>query len=129
MRKVIEEDFRLPEYRHAKVEDYEFREDGKLVRKDRWEMAVQKIRHLVGIETPEFEIPDVIEAVKALAWEYSASLEEWIKVEDSLPESYESVTIKLENGSILTDACYHSEHKNWTWNVLCLTSDVTHWKP
>lgn len=41
-RQVAELDFRLPEFRDAKVEDYEFREDGKLVRKDRWESAVHK---------------------------------------------------------------------------------------
>ena len=34
-RTVTEEDFRMPEFRGAKVEDYKFRKDGKIVRKDR----------------------------------------------------------------------------------------------
>ena len=39
-RMVTEEDFRMPEFRGAKVEDYEFRKDGKIVRKDRWERGI-----------------------------------------------------------------------------------------
>lgn len=42
-REVTEFDFRSPSFRDAKVEDYEFREDGGLVRKDRWEQAVRSI--------------------------------------------------------------------------------------
>ena len=59
-------DFRLPEFRDAKVEDYEFREDGKLVRKDRWESAVREIKSLVLGDTREFEIDDVVAAVRDL---------------------------------------------------------------
>lgn len=66
MREVTERDFRMPEYRDAKVEDYEFRADGKLVRKDRWERGIQRIRELVGINDLEFEISDVIEEVERL---------------------------------------------------------------
>ncbi|MNJ24237.1 hypothetical protein D3C77_186460 [compost metagenome] len=35
-REVAELDFRRPEFRNARVEDYEFRDDGTIVRKDRW---------------------------------------------------------------------------------------------
>lgn len=67
-RKVTELDFRMPEYRDAKPEDYEFREDGKLVRKDRWETGVNSIRHAVGIGIRgEWEISDVVQRVKRLS--------------------------------------------------------------
>ena len=67
-REVTERDFRAPEYRDAKVEDYEFRSDGALVRKDRWEMAIHKIRDLCGLGgRREFEIPEVVEAVRAIS--------------------------------------------------------------
>lgn len=65
MREVTERDFRAPEFRDAKVEDYEFRGDGKIVRKDRWEMGIQRIRELVNINAREFEIPEVVQAVEA----------------------------------------------------------------
>jgi hypothetical protein len=65
-RKVSEQDFRMPEYRNAKVEDYEFRADGKLVRKDRWEQAIHSIRDALGDNRREFEVTDVVGAVWAL---------------------------------------------------------------
>ena len=65
-RQVTESDFRLPEFRDEKVEDYELREDGKLVRKDRWESAVREIKSLVLGGTREFEIDDVVAAVRDL---------------------------------------------------------------
>ncbi len=65
-RQVTELDFRLPEFRNAKVEDYEFREDGKLVRKDRWELAIHEIKRLVLGDAEEFEIDDVVAAVRDL---------------------------------------------------------------
>lgn len=71
-RVVTEKDFRMPEFRDEKVEDYEFRDDGKIVRKDRWEMGIHSIRNRLaeaGVESVkgrEFEIKDVIEAVSML---------------------------------------------------------------
>jgi hypothetical protein len=65
-REVTERDFRAPEFRDAKVEDYEFRSDGKIVRKDRWETGIHRIRSILGDERREFEIDDVVNAVKAL---------------------------------------------------------------
>ena len=67
MREVTEQDFRAPEYQNAKVEDYEFRGDGKLVSKDRWEQGIQRIREIVGISAREFEIPDVVDAVRTMS--------------------------------------------------------------
>lgn len=66
-RAVTEQDFRLQRYRDAKVEDYEFRGDGALVRKDRWECGIGSIRFLVGINGREYEIDEVTERVRFLA--------------------------------------------------------------
>ncbi len=66
MRSVTEEDFRIPEFRGKDPKDYEFRPDGKIVRKDRWETAIHSIRHELGDERGEFEIADIIGAIKAL---------------------------------------------------------------
>lgn len=56
-RAVTELDFRKPEYRDAKVEDYEFRADGALVRKDRWEVGIRTICGLVGMSDRDFRNP------------------------------------------------------------------------
>jgi hypothetical protein len=65
---LSELDFRMPEYRHAKIEDYEFRSDGKLVRKDRWETGLRSIAYYMGFSSREgFEIEEVVEAVRNLA--------------------------------------------------------------
>lgn len=66
MREVTEADFRMEKYRDARVEDYEFRPDGALVRKDRWEMAVHSIRCLMELPARDFEIPEVVEAVERM---------------------------------------------------------------
>ena len=42
-RKVTLEDFIMPEYRGKNPDDYEFRGDGKIVRKDRWETGIHRI--------------------------------------------------------------------------------------
>ena len=68
-RPVTERDLRMPEFRHLNAEDlddYEFRDDGKIVRKDRWEMAVRSIRSALGDDRREFEIDDVVRAVRAV---------------------------------------------------------------
>ena len=63
---VTERDIRMPEFRDAKIEDLEFREDGKIVRKDRWETAVHSIRYALGDRRREFEVTDIVRAVAAL---------------------------------------------------------------
>jgi len=52
-RPVTEADFRRPEFRDANPEDYEFRGDGRIVRKDRWETTVRNIAAQFGAETRE----------------------------------------------------------------------------
>ncbi len=66
MRTVTEEDFRMPEFRGKDPKDYEFRPDGKVVRKDRWETAIHSIRAALGDRRREFEIEDIVGAVEAL---------------------------------------------------------------
>lgn len=67
MRTVTEQDFRMPEFRDAKVEDYEIRGDGKVVRKDRWEMGMRSIAHIIDLPMHgDVEIADVIEKVEKL---------------------------------------------------------------
>lgn len=63
---VTERDFRIPEFIDAVAEDYEFRDDGKLVRKDRWEQGIREIAFLVGFDGhATYEIQDVIVRVKS----------------------------------------------------------------
>lgn len=67
-RAVTERDFRAPEFRDADPADYEFRDDGKIARKDRWEIAVRSIAFIVGFHSRDgFEIPDVVEKVRQMA--------------------------------------------------------------
>lgn len=63
---VTERDIRMPEFKDAKLEDLEFRDDGKVVRKDRWETGIRSIRSILGDYRREFEISDVVNAVRAL---------------------------------------------------------------
>ncbi len=69
-RKVHERDFRVPEFRHADPEDYEFRKDGKIVRKDRFETGFRDIVSIMigprdgsGIG---FEIEEIVELVRKM---------------------------------------------------------------
>lgn len=65
-RVVTEEDFRMPEFRGQDPNDYEFRGDGKIVRKDRWENGIRSIRYALGDQRSEFEIDDMVKAISAL---------------------------------------------------------------
>lgn len=66
-RDVTEADFRMAHYRDAKAEDYEFRDDGVLVRKDRWEQAVRSIASAMGYEPRGcFEIEHLVCSVQML---------------------------------------------------------------
>lgn len=66
-REVTEADFRLPQYRDAKPEDYEFRKDGVLVRKDRWETSMKKIASLFDVDMRAgFECDALVFSVEVL---------------------------------------------------------------
>jgi len=65
LRKATQDDFLKPEFIGKDPCDYEVREDGKVVRIDRWEEAVQCIREIVGIPSgSDWEIEDIIRAVE-----------------------------------------------------------------
>lgn len=67
-RRVTERDLRMPEFRDF-TDDFdalEFRSDGKIVRKDRWENAIHAIRNRLGDCRKEFEVSEVVDAVGAL---------------------------------------------------------------
>ncbi|ENZ1687435.1 hypothetical protein [Pseudomonas aeruginosa] len=98
MREVTELDFRRPEFRDAKVEDYEFRQDGALVRKDRWERGVRAIVAALGWSRRDFEVEDVVSEVER-------HVGGWM---DADPEDFtdmllQPVDIKMPCGSVLTE--------------------------
>ncbi len=66
MKQATLRDFIQPEFRDKDPDDYEVRDDGAIVRKDRWEMGVRRIRSAIGDNRCEFEIDDAVSAVQAL---------------------------------------------------------------
>lgn len=131
-RPVTELDFRQPQFRNAKVEDYEFRADGKIVRKDRWECAIGSIRHLVGVDGREFEIDQVVDAVRKLARQE----EDWVPVQadSSDPDDWPSARIqgvlelKLSDGSRLSQVSFEPASKAWSWQGRPVLGDVLAWR-
>jgi hypothetical protein len=67
-RPVTERDLRAPEFRDCEPEDLEWRADGTLARKDRWERGIREIAGIVGINPRKsFEVADVVAAARELA--------------------------------------------------------------
>jgi len=67
MKIVTEQDFRMPEFKDADPNDYEFRDDGKIARKDRWEVGIRNIASILKFDVREgFEVKDVINCVQYL---------------------------------------------------------------
>lgn len=66
-REVTEFDLRAEEFKHPsfKPSDYEFRSDGKIVRKDRWEQGIRSLVEPAGFSLREFEIDAVVESITA----------------------------------------------------------------
>lgn len=92
-RQVTELDFRRPEFRDAKPEDYEFRDDGVLVRKDRWETGIHQIKSAVGIRGG-FEVSEVVEAVERLVGR-------WEDAEPDEDPGHQTIDLRLSCGTIL----------------------------
>jgi len=107
-REVTERDFRRPELRDAKVEDYEFREDGALVRKDRWETGIYQVASAVGMSR-SFEIGDVVEAVRRMRGN-------WEEAEPGEDPGAHVIDIRLADGSVLTD-CDRVAPCSYTWRA------------
>lgn len=72
-REVTERDLRAPEFRQGEPSEYEFREDGSIARKDRWETGLRNIAAITNIgNKPGWEIDDVVEVVREWARERKA---------------------------------------------------------
>lgn len=109
MREVTERDFRMPEFRDANPEDYEFRDDGKVVRKDRWETGMRHIVSILGKSRAQFEIPDVVEAVRKLVIDWY----------DPDPEDFpecDYIAVKLEGGSVLRNLERNGDGYRWAFS-------------
>jgi hypothetical protein len=65
-RQVTEKDLRRPEFSEGGPEDYEFREDGKLVRKDRFMRGMQDIAAILFGSRHQYEIDEVVNEVHRL---------------------------------------------------------------
>lgn len=63
---VTEKDLRAPEFQHGAPEDYEFRADGKIVRKDRFMRGMQDIASILFGPRRDYEVPEVVAAVHRL---------------------------------------------------------------
>lgn len=128
-RPVTERDFRMPEFRDAKVEDYEFRADGKLVRRDRWERGIHSIRFAVGLDGREFEIDDVVKRVEELA----ANEQAWVAMAECGDGDIVSASglfdLKLLDGSILKGATRNARTGEFTWRAMVIDSgEVQDWR-
>lgn len=112
-RTVTEADFRKPEFIDAKVEDYEFDDDGKLVRKDRWKTAIWDIKRIVDPDSRSFEIADIVAKVQELwnnvygfveadtpEWNFNQTLRSWSirDLQEEFPTGT-SVKILLSSGN------------------------------
>lgn len=71
-REVTEQDLRMPEFHGADINDLEFREDGKIVRKDRFQKSMRSIAYEVGLGRgrDSYECPDVVVKVKELVMQH-----------------------------------------------------------
>ncbi len=108
-RPVTELDFRMPEFRDAKPEDYEFRGDGKIVRKDRFERGIYKIASLLSLNgRAGFEIEDVIRTVENLA-EESTNWQAELTDEDWAYGKPPKIDVKLDCGSILRNVTRNTD--------------------
>ena len=130
-RKVNELDFRIPGFRDAKVEDYEFNSDDQLVRKDRWERAVNSIRHLVGVDSRRYEIKEVVDAVYELVQQNAG----WALIvpqepDDPVdaPEDGTPVSLMLADGSVLEGAVCSLDATSWTWRGADYTAEAVKWR-
>lgn len=65
-REVVENDLRKDEFKGVNPKDYEFRGDGSIVRKDRWETGIRNIESAITGGCREFEIQNLLDTVKWL---------------------------------------------------------------
>lgn len=126
-RPVTENDFRKDEFKDKDPADYEFRHDGKIVRKDRWETGIKTISAILNFR--DYEIQDLVERVRELAgldngWESISTINE---LADE-PEC-NNLTLKMRDGSILknvtlkfdpTDSSGKVKEARFSWNKVII---------
>lgn len=89
---VMEQDLRAPEFRQGKPEEYERRDDGKIVRKDRFRTGMQDIASIIFGARHEYEIPDVVDAVRGLAtMQLRDAIDDARDVYESQPKALEAL--------------------------------------
>lgn len=124
-RDVTEQDLRAPQFKGMKVEDLEFRENGDIVRKDRWETTVRRIACQIVGSRSKFECDEIVDAVDKLVGHSWTSLPPE-DLED-LPEADKSIEIKMADGSVLRDAWYNKGI--WTWDMRTMKAEkVVAWR-
>ncbi len=70
-RPVTERDLRMPEFRDVSPEELEFRADGCIVRRDRWQRGIQRMVDILSeynpkVNTRQFEIPEALALLEDL---------------------------------------------------------------
>lgn len=66
---VTERDLRAPEFRQGEPNEYEFREDGTIARKDRWEQGIRQLAAMFFTNRESWEVNDVVSKVLKLVEE------------------------------------------------------------
>lgn len=65
-KEVTERGLRDPRFREGDPSDYEFREDGSIARKDRWEEGFRNIASIMGMSREPWEVDDIVKMVREL---------------------------------------------------------------
>jgi hypothetical protein len=127
-RTVTERDLRKPEFADANVEDYEFREDGAVVRKDRWMTGMRNVASIVVGARAKYEIDDVVEAVHKLKGDWS------LASPDEDPE-FERIDARLSCGSVLAGLervnggfAYHWQFGGISFTHVDFGADIVEWQ-
>jgi len=91
-REVTERDLRAAEYSDGRPDEYEFRSDGKIVRKDRFQRGMRDIAAIVFGCGHDYEIVDVIKAIHSLhGVRLAAALDMALDVFESEPKALEAI--------------------------------------
>jgi hypothetical protein len=100
MKAVTEQDLRAPEFKEGTPEDYEFRADGKIVRKDRWEKGIRDIVGALGMVRDEFEIEDVVTKVRVMVQNTGPEQQEAVKACKAVYDDFSVDEVSRQNQSI-----------------------------
>lgn len=134
-RPVTEDDLRLPEFRGVKLEQLEIREDGKVVRKDRFETSMHIIAGMTTGTRGGWECEAVVEAVRKLigpGWNHF-SVGDFQR--DEYPPEGAVVEVELEDGSVLRNVTYQTVSPamggsvpTWRWGGDHTPVEVIAWR-